>query len=410
MSLDISPLINHRNYRLLYTGQFISVIGTMTTYVAIPYQIHQLTQSPFLVGLLGAVQLIPVLLFSLIGGLLADSINRQRLLWLAELIMAMGVIGLVLNTLQSVPNLTLIFTLAFVIQAASAIHRPTIDAMRQSLVNKDEYAALGALGAFQGSFSMIVGPALAGVMIVNWGILSVYCLDVFSFLVAILCILRMANLPASEEGRSIDFKFLAEGLHYALKRPELVGTYIVDIVAMLFAFPLALFPLMSDRWGGASAAGLLYAAMPIGSLLITLVSSRFKVIQRHGAAVVIAAIIWGLGIIGLGWAPSLEVALFCLIVAGAADMVSGLFRSIIWNETIPNSMRGRLAGVEMISYLSGPLLGNLRAGFMAEQWSLGFSIWSGGVACVIGVGICGILLPEFWRYRSEVKPPLPSSR
>jgi MFS family permease len=180
-----------------------------------------------------------------------------------------------------------------------------------------------------------------------------------------------------------------------------MGTYIVDIVAMAFAFPIALFPAMAAADGRTESVGWLLSAMSVGALAIGLFSGWTARIVRHGRAVVIAAAVWALGIVALGFAPGLGLALLCLAVAGAADMVSGVFRGTIWNETIPNTLRGRLAGIEMISYLTGPLIGNARAGFMADAWGVSASIWVGGLVCLAGVLATGVLLPRFWAYRSE---------
>jgi MFS family permease len=193
---------------------------------------------------------------------------------------------------------------------------------------------------------------------------------------------------------------IGEGLRYALSRPELIGTYVVDIVAMTFAFPTALFPEMAQAWGGPKAVGVLFSAMSVGGLVMTLLSGWTKRVRRRGAAVVIAAAIWGLAIIGLGFAPSLEVAAVWLAVAGGADMVSGLFRGVIWNETISNDLRGRMAGVEMISYMCGPLLGNARAGWVASVASPAVSLISGGVLSGAGMIACASTLRRFWRYES----------
>jgi MFS family permease len=175
----------------------------------------------------------------------------------------------------------------------------------------------------------------------------------------------------------------------------------VDIVAMTFAMPLAVFPALAVQLGGTYAVGYLYSAMSVGGLLITLFSGWTRHVQRRGAAVVIAALLWGLSITALGFAKSLPVAIGCLILAGAADMVSGLFRMTIWNETIPSSLRGRMAGIEQLSYMSGPLLGNARAGFMAESLGLARSIALGGLTCVVCVALCVPTLPAFWRYRKS---------
>ena len=185
-----------------------------------------------------------------------------------------------------------------------------------------------------------------------------------------------------------------------------MGTYIVDIVAMAFAFPIALFPAMAAADGRVESVGWLLSAMSVGALVIGLFSGWTGKVRRHGRAVVIAAGVWALGIVALGFAPSLTLALLCLAIAGAADMVSGVFRGTIWNETIPNPLRGRLAGIEMISYLTGPLVGNARAGFMADAWGVSAAIWVGGLLCLAGVVATGFALPRFWAFRSRAGDPV----
>lgn len=402
MWLDLGPLKRHRDFRLLYIGQFVSGMGTMTSYVAVPYQLYELTHNSAAVGVLGVVQLLPVLFFGLVGGALADALNRKYLLWAADAAMSLGALGLLVNALLPQPSVALIFALAFVVQAGSSVHRPTLDALRQSLVTPEEYPAMGALSSFQGSFAMIAGPALGGLLMARLGSASVFAFDFLTYLVVLACILAMKIPARASDLESVSLAAIREGLTFALERPVLLGTYIVDIVAMIFAFPTALFPVMAKDWGGATAAGFLYSAMSVGALGISLVSGRLHRIRRHGAAVLIGAGLWGVAVIGLGFAPQLAAAVALLIFAGAADMVSGLFRGVIWNETIPNHMRGRLSGIEMISYLTGPLLGNLRAGMMADAFGTSFAIWTGGVVCTLGVLLCALLLPAFWHYRSHI--------
>lgn len=402
MWLDLGPLKRHRDFRLLYFGQFVSSLGTMTSYVAVPYQLYELTHNSLAVGLLGVVQLLPVLFFGLVGGAMADAVNRKMLLWIADAVMAIGALGLLFNSLLPHPSVALIFALAFAVQAGSAVHRPTLEALRQSLVTPEEYPAMGALGSFQGSFTMIAGPALGGLMMAHFGTASVFGFDLLTYLFVLGCILAMKIPPRSSNLDSVSLAAIREGLSFAFERPVLIGTYIVDIVAMIFAFPTALFPVMAKGWGGANAAGFLYSAMSIGALAVSLVSGKLHRLRRHGAAVLVGAGLWGLAVIALGFAPNLGWAVGLLMLAGAADMVSGVFRSVIWNETIPNHMRGRLSGIEMISYLTGPLLGNLRAGVMADRLGTSTAIWAGGLICTLGVLSCAILLPSFWQYRSTV--------
>jgi hypothetical protein len=282
--------------------------------------------------------------------------------------------------------------------AVSGFHTPALESLTPRLVAPDEIAAVSALTSLRGTTAAIVGPALAGMCIAAFGVPFTFALDAASFGVSLLAIRAIRGIPPPEGAKPAGMASIVEGIRYAASRPELIGTYVVDIVALSFAMPMAVFPALAEAWGGAEKAGYLYSAMSAGALLVTLTSGWTKRVRRHGAAVVMAAASWGAAITALGSARSLAVAMACLVVAGAADMVSGLFRMTIWNETIPSELRGRMAGIEQLSYMTGPLLGNARAGFMAERFGLQRSIAFGGLACVGGVAACVTLLPRFWRY------------
>ena len=190
---------------------------------------------------------------------------------------------------------------------------------------------------------------------------------------------------------------IIEGLRYARSRQELLGTYLIDMNAMFFGMPMALFPAIATRFGEGTV-GLLYAAPSVGALLATVTSGWAARIHRHGLAITIAAGLWGAAIIFFGFTGNLWLAVFWLVAAGAADMVSGIFRMTIWNQTIPDHLRGRLAGIEMVSYMSGPLLGNAEAGIVASLFSIRTSVVYGGVMCVLGTAVLGMVLPQFLRY------------
>jgi MFS family permease len=244
-----------------------------------------------------------------------------------------------------------------------------------------------------------LGPAVAGVLIAAFGLPVAYGVEVATFAISIAALAGIRAMPPAERPPQVGIASVVEGLRYAASRPELVGTYAVDILAMTFAMPMAVFPALAEQLGGTATVGYLYSAMSVGALLVTVFSAWTRRVERRGAAVVIAAVLWGLAICALGYAPSIEAAVVCLALAGAADMVSGLFRMTIWNETIPPALRGRMAGIEQLSYMTGPLLGNARAGFMAERFGLARSIVWGGLICVGCVAACVPLLPRFWRYR-----------
>lgn len=408
MLLDIGPLRRNIAFRRLFASQFISGLGTMVSYVAVPWQLYELTHSNAQVGLLGLVQLIPVVACGLLGGAVADRMDRKRLLITSEALMALCLAGLLANCLTAAPSVLAIYLLVAVLQGASGFHRPALEALTQKLAKPEEFAAVAALSSVRGTVGMVAGPALAGLLLARWGAVGAYVFDLCTFVAALFFIARIpreaigtTDTPDAAGERPHLLADLKEGLRFAWARPELMGTYIVDIVAMTFAFPAALFPAMAAADGRTQAVGWLLSAMSIGALAIGLFSGWTGKVIRHGRAVVIAAAVWALGIVALGFAPSLMLGLVCLAVAGAADMVSGVFRGTIWNQTIPNTLRGRLAGIEMISYLTGPLLGNARAGFMADAWSVSAAIWIGGVICLLSVIATGFALPRFWAYRGE---------
>jgi hypothetical protein len=277
--------------------------------------------------------------------------------------------------------------------------------MTQKLVSFDELRAVSALTSLRGTSASIAGPAIAGACIAAFGLAATYAVEVATFALSLAALAAIRSMPPAEHAQPAGLVTIIEGLRYAASRPELIGTYAVDIVAMTFAMPVAIFPALAEHFGGAYAVGYLYSAMSIGALLITIFSAWTKRVERHGAAVVVAALLWGLAIVALGYADSLPVAIACLVAAGAADMVSGLFRMTIWNETIPSTLRGRMAGIEQLSYMTGPLLGNARAGFTAEIFGLARSITWGGLLCVGCVAACVPALPAFWRYRKPHTAP-----
>ena len=399
MLLDISPLRRHRDFRLVFVGQLVSAFGSFFTYVALPVQIFELTHSSTVVGLLGTVQLVPLAFAALWGGAVADALDRRTLLLRCEGLMTCGSLVLVGNALLPQPSVALLFVVAAFMSAVNGFHRPALEAITQKLVTFGELRAVSALTSFRGATASIAGPALAGVCIAALGLPLTYVVEVATFAVSLAALAAIRSMPPAEHAQPAGLRTILEGLRYAAGRPELLGTYAVDVVAMTFAMPMAVFPALAEHFGGAYAVGYLYSAMSVGALLVTIFSAWTRRVERHGAAVLVAALFWGLAILALGYAGSLPVAFACLAAAGAADMVSGLFRMTIWNETIPPTLRGRMAGIEQLSYMTGPLLGNARAGFMAERFGLARSIIWGGLLCVGCVAACGPSLPAFWRYR-----------
>jgi len=402
--MDTQPLRQRREFRLLFVAQAGSSFGTRITYVAIPYQVFRLTHSPLAVGLLGLAELAPLLATALIGGALADAHDRRRLVRLTELGMASASALLLVNAALPHPRLWVLYAASVLLAAMDGLQTPSLDALVPRLVAREELPAAVALEATRGTLGMVAGPALGGVLVAAAGLPAAYGVDVVSFGFSLLLLSRMRAVPPPPGAPRVSLRGVLEGLRYARSRPELLGTYVVDIVAMLFGMPLALFPAIAERYGGAGVLGLLYAAPATGALLANLTSGWLGRSRRHGAGILGAAGFWGLAITAFGVAfgagGPLWLALLLLGAAGAADMVSGLFRSTIWNQTIPDELRGRLGGIELLSYSIGPTLGNVEAGAVASAFTVTASVVSGGLLCVAGVGVCALLLPAFRRYDS----------
>ncbi|MBA3660983.1 MAG: MFS transporter [Gammaproteobacteria bacterium] len=399
--INLSILRRNRNFAYLFSGQFISFMGTMITGVALPYQIYMETRSTMMVGLLSLAQLLPLLVTALIGGVFADRYHRKFLLFSAEAILAGGSVILAMNATLPVPSISVMFIVAAIMSAFNGLHRPALDSMVQQVVAKEDYPAVSSLGTFKFSIGMILGPAIGGLVIAHYGLVATYLLDFMSFGLSLCALLLMSHIP--KPSNVVDESTLAsimKGFRYAVSRQELMGTYLVDFIAMVFGMPTALFPAIALSFGGPEQLGLLYAAPAVGALGVAIFSGWARDVKRHGRAIAIAATLWGFAMIGFGLAPYYGLALLFLAIAGGFDAISGIFRSIMWNETIPNNIRGRMAGIEMISYLSGPKLGDTEAGLVAAAFGITTSIVSGGILCVAGVAVCCISLPKFWSYRS----------
>ncbi|MDI1461953.1 MFS transporter [Catellatospora sp. KI3] len=395
-SLDLSPL-RGRDYRLVYTAAGVSSFGSMITYVAVPIQLKQMTGDPLIVGLLGIVELAPLIFMAFVGGALADYVDRRKLVFWAELALAVLTGVLLINALTG-PSIWVMFAVAGLTAAVDGIHRPAMDSMMPRLARPEQMSAVAALNSLRYQVAQIGAPTLAGLMLANLSVAWVFGFDLATFVISLICFSMVRAVAPPEAADRPSLRSVADGIRYAKSRPELIGTYLVDINAMFFAFPVALYPWVADRFGGTSVLGLFYAALAAGSMLVTLTSSWTVRVHRHGRAVLLAAGAWGLGIVLFGVADQLWLALIGLAVAGGSDMISGLFRATIWNQTIPDFLRGRLAGIEMLSYLTGPMLGQTRAGLSARYWGYSGAVVWGGVLCVAGTGVLAGLLPSFWRY------------
>jgi MFS family permease len=410
--MDLAPVRDSRDFRLLFTSRTVTLLGTVASDVALLVQAKQLTGSTVAVSLLGVTELVPVVIFGLYGGVLADRQDRRRMIRWCEAGLGCCAALLVVNASLTRPALWPLYALAAAMSALAALQRPSLDASIPRLIARDQLSAASAIMSVSGNVSMIIGSAYGGVLAAGLGPQVVYGVDAVSFAVsfALLCLVRPLPPPAPDEHQPpLGLRSVAAGIRYARGRQELVGSYLADLAAMTFAYPNALFPFMASTLHAPWAVGLLFAAPPAGALAASATSGWTGRVRRHGRGIALAAAGWGLAITGFGLAPHVGIAVACLVLAGGADMLSGIFRDTLWNQTIPDSLRGRLAGVELLSYSVGPSAGQLRAGGIAAITSTRISLWSGGLVCVGAVGLVCLALPGFTAYRARRAVPRPAA-
>ena len=394
-TIDFTPLRRNRNLRFIFISGVVTRFGSALTLVALPFQIKELTNSYIAVGAMGAVEIVPLIIFALWGGVLADSVDRKKMVWRCEAGALLCSAALLGNSMLHKPQLLVLYIVAAGFSALDGLSGPSFSAMLPRLVDHDDLPSAMALMSLRWQFSAIIGPAIAGVIIATSGVKTAYAIDIVTYIVSVAFILRISSVPPLRDVTSKSIKAMFGGLQYAASRKDLLGTYIIDLAAMFFAMPNALFPFWADQIHSRWALGFFYSAGIFGSILVTATSGWMKQFTRHGWAITIAAIGWGICITLAGTTQSLWVVLLFLGLAGASDQVSALCRNTLWNQTIDDEFRGRLAGLELLSYSVGPLAGQLRAGTTAAITTLRTSVISGGLLCIGFVGFAAAKLPEF---------------
>ena len=397
---DLAPLRASAGFRLVFASRTVTALGTQAVEVALLVQAKQLTGSPLAVGLLGAVELVPLVVFGLYGGVLADRVDRRALMRWGEAGLACCTLLLLLNAALPHPAVWPLYAVSAVMMAVASLQRPSFDASVPRLVGRDQLTAAAALLSMSANACFLLGSALGGVLSVTPGPALVYGLDAASLVISFGFLTRLPPLPGGAGDEHATLRGLTAGLRYAAGRRDLLGSYLADLAAMIFAYPNALFPFVAADLHARWATGLMFAAPSAGAFGVTVVSGWMSRIRRHGLAIALSAGAWGLLMAGFGLSPDLPAALGCLAGAGAADMISGIFRQTLWNQTIPDALRGRLAGVELLSYGVGPPAGQLRSGVVASLTSVRFSLVSGGLICAAAVGAVCALLPGLVRYRA----------
>ncbi len=397
--LDVSPLRRHRNFRRLWAGQVVSGMGTQLTVVAVAYQAFRLTHSTLVVGLVGLAQLLPLLAGALWGGTLADAVDRRRVLLGTQVGMAAAVGGLALNAASAHPAVWPLFVCTCVNAALAGTEWPARRAALPALVDQDDVVGAVALQTSVQQLALVAGPALAGVLIGTVGLSAVYAIDVASFGVAFTAAALLPELRPHGGGTPFGLRSLTEGVRYLGSQRLLASTYLIDLSAMVFGMPRAVFPAIGlDLYGGgARVVGFLFAAPGAGALVGSLFTGWCGRVRHQGRAITACVAIWGATIAVFGVTKVLWLGLLLLAAAGAADVVSAVFRQAVQQRTVPDHLQGRLSGTFFAVVAGGPRVGDAESGLAAALGGPEFAVWSGGLACLAGTAVILWRFPELWR-------------
>lgn len=415
LAIDMSPLRTSRDFRLLWLGELVSTTGSQVALVAVYVQVFALTHSAAAVGLVGLVQVIPLALAAVFGGPIIDTRDRRRLLLWSQWGQVAATAVLVAGALADHPPLAVVYAGAGLVAGFSGFSMSVRGSIIPNVLTTRELPAALALNQAMFSTTLIVGPAIGGVVIDQLGLPVAYAIDLVSFAAAIAASIMLApqipkQSPSAEaRGGSLagGLAQITEGLRFLRGQRVLQSTFYVDLIAMIFGMPRALFPVLAVTQFGASSdtrgsvVGLLFSAVAVGALAGALTTGWVRHVQRHGLAVLWAVAAWGAGIVAFGFSgDSLILAACCLAVAGAADVVSAVFRGSILQTTVPDGLRGRMSGVHILVVVGGPRLGDVEAGLVAAAFSPMASVVTGGLVCIAGVVALALAVPEFARYRA----------
>jgi MFS family permease len=402
--LDTAPLRLDRDYRWLWAGQAVSGIGNQVTRLALPYQVYVLTGSTLAIAGLTVVQLVPILHFSLGAGSVADAVDRRRLLLATQLGLMACSAALLFLALTPAPPLLALFVVAFLAAGIGSIDQPARSSAVPRLVPPGRLPAAIALGQLNYQMASVVGPAIAGVLIATVGLPGAYGLDLASFAASLVGLLAIAPITPIAGAARPGLAAVREGLRFALSRRVILSTFVIDLDAMIFGMPTSLFPVLAlDVFhAGPTGLGLLGAAPAVGAVLGALLSGWVSSVRRVGQAVIVAVAMWGVAIVLFGLSTfSFALALVFMAVAGAADVLSAVFRSTIVQLAAPDELRGRVSSIHILVVTSGPRLGDIEAAAAAAVIGAQASVISGGVLCILGVAVVARLFPELARHVHE---------
>ncbi len=399
IAIDVSPLREGRDFRLLFTGRFASMAGNAVATTAANWQVYALTRSSLAVGALTLADGIGMFAGLIAGGMLADRHDRRLLMAGTRAPLALLAALLMVNSLIARPALWAVFVLVTVIGALSGLGSPASTAAMPALIRPDQLAAAAALGAMSGQLGNLGGPALAGALIAGPGLAACYAIDTACFAVFAVTAWFIRPLPPTVRAGRPGFRSMAEGLRHVRRNPVVGGMLAVDTSAMLFGMPAALFPAMSQEHfhGGSATFGLLAAAPGFGALVGAATSGWTSRLRRPGIVVIGAGLSWGAAVVGFGLSTNLAIALAFLALAGMSDLISEALRNALLQHYTPDALRGRVSSLYLAQVTTAPSLGNLEAGLVAQLFSVTISVVSGGLACVAGALVLGAINPALRR-------------
>lgn len=401
---DLSPLRESRDLRLVIVGNFVSTLGSQATLVALPYQLYVQSHSALLVGLLGAVELAPLIASALLGGAIADRMDRRRLLLLTQIGLVLTAAALALAAFAGHPPIAVLYLLGGVLAGFSSLENVTVAALLPNLIAPAQLRGALALNYGLYQMTMVVGPGLGGLIIAAFGLPWAYSADALSCLAIVLSVRAIATQPPrGQRTQETIRRSIGEGLRYVRRNRALLGSFAIDLMAMTFGMPRALFAVLavSVYHAGAAGTGVLYSAVSAGATVAALTTGWLTHARRLGLVVVWAVIVWGAAIALAGVAGTLWLAAVLLATAGAADSVSAVCRSAINQSVTPDHLRGRMSSVYTLVVTSGPRLGDIESGAVAGAAGVRFAVISGGLACLAGVAVVLLAFPALVRYDAE---------
>ena len=396
--MDLSPL-RIRDLRLLWIGRTVSDFGDGIIEVVVPYQVWQITHSTLALGLLGLCQLVPVFVAPIVGGAVADAFERRRLAIATHAGLAVLSLLMALNASLDEPLLWPLYVFATISAGMYTFNRPNLSTWPARLVEPELLPSANALESGSHTVTGLAAPAVAGVLIAVIHPTGAFVVDAATFVFVIVMLFQMRPSPPSHEANEVSWAAIREGFRFLKGKRVVQSVFLADLNAMIFGFPVALFPVVIDRLGlGPSALGLLYAAPAAGAFVATVLSGRARHIRRQGRAILVSVAVWGAAIVVFGLSTTLWLCLLTVAVAGGADMVSGIFRQSILQTAVEDRLRGRLDGIAMAVWATGPSVGEVESGAVAAVTSVPFSIVSGGLVTIVGVVLIRWFSPGFWRY------------